>query len=604
VASPSIGPVKTPKAKRGDSDRFQLTREEEEEEQLVQNQRLNNLPPLLLSPQNRESSEICLSPSLGEEVAIGSSTVSSIISSVLGNANAKGELQRQVSCGDANAAVMLEIFEILESSEEKNMVFGLEYVANDLLPMLTDEPDLRLQSRIVLCQIEVVFRNLLEQLDSLSESISFWEDLEGNSFRTNVILSVRNRSFQHRWVSLQDTVEYLNTIFVSWLRHLGRLKHALLCLEDVSSVVRLEQTTKFCINELKDILGIVDSDDFTKYCLELNIALERQEESFLSYISGFEQVPRYIKYWPEITCGVVFGVGLISVAMYRKADAYDFLSRVLLSWNEFYVEHVKKPLAALVDEILFDHTLQVSDSEAMIDAKLSLGRMLEDYVRDVDPNADAATLASIRESMDVSILSQQYEAELKKPIASLVSGDLVRMLLIQMQFMKKELLVVMTALDELIRENQFNLELMATVPAFIVTWSVYQVGVYTVRALMGTKSTKPYVFKHVRLLLRDVEQLLNLNFIPTANDFQKTGMREVTLGRLVLLIHQLERALFQNLDFFDRHERKRLAEDVSEISSDQLSVQQKLHTIDRMYRSYTFLQPTSQNLERLFRRLV
>mmetsp|Transcript_17687 Transcript_17687/g.28622 ORF Transcript_17687/g.28622 Transcript_17687/m.28622 type:complete len:82 (+) Transcript_17687:56-301(+) len=81
-------------------------------------------------------------------------------------------------------------------------------------------------------------------------------------------------------------------------------------------------------------------------------------------------------------------------------------------------------------------------------------------------------------------------------------------------------------------------------------------------------------------------------------------MREVTLGRLVLLIHQLERALFQNLDFFDRHERKRLAEDVSEISSDQLSVQQKLHTIDRMYRSYTFLQPTSQNLERLFRRLV
>lgn len=44
-----------------------------------------------------------------------------------------------------------------------------------------------------------------------------------------------------------------------------------------------------------------------------------------------------------------------------------------------------------------------------------------------------------------------------------------------MQFIKKELLVAMSAIDELMDSNQFNFRLMAIFPAVIVLYTGYQV---------------------------------------------------------------------------------------------------------------------------------
>ena len=76
---------------------------------------------------------------------------------------------------------------------------------------------------------------------------------------------------------------------------------------------------------------------------------------------------------------------------------------------------------------------------ALLEAKESLQRMLRDYVKDMPFGGTSETLQKAVVSLDVAIISTQYEAEMKKPISSLVNGDLLRMLMIQLQFMKKEL---------------------------------------------------------------------------------------------------------------------------------------------------------------------
>jgi hypothetical protein len=81
-------------------------------------------------------------------------------------------------------------------------------------------------------------------------------------------------------------------------------------------------------------------------------------------------------------------------------------------------------------------------------------------------------------------------------------------------------------------------------------------------------------------------------------------LRGVSLGRLVLLLHQLESLLASHDFYFDRHERKRLAEDVAELLSDQLTIHQKLNCLHRMYRCYQFLMPSNRSLEALFRRYL
>lgn len=49
-------------------------------------------------------------------------------------------------------------------------------------------------------------------------------------------------------------------------------------------------------------------------------------------------------------------------------------------------------------------------------------------------------------------------------------------MLIQVQFIKRELLIATTALGQLARENELNLRMMATVPAFLVAWGSFRAG--------------------------------------------------------------------------------------------------------------------------------
>lgn len=49
-------------------------------------------------------------------------------------------------------------------------------------------------------------------------------------------------------------------------------------------------------------------------------------------------------------------------------------------------------------------------------------------------------------------------------------------MLIQVQFIKRELLIATTAIGQLARENELNLRMMATVPAFLLAWVSYRTG--------------------------------------------------------------------------------------------------------------------------------
>ena len=49
-------------------------------------------------------------------------------------------------------------------------------------------------------------------------------------------------------------------------------------------------------------------------------------------------------------------------------------------------------------------------------------------------------------------------------------------MLIQVQFIKRELLIATTAIGQLGRENELNLRIMATVPAFLLAWGAYRAG--------------------------------------------------------------------------------------------------------------------------------
>ena len=58
-------------------------------------------------------------------------------------------------------------------------------------------------------------------------------------------------------------------------------------------------------------------------------------------------------------------------------------------------------------------------------------------------------------------------------------------MLIQVQFIKRELLIATTAIGQLARENELNLRMMATVPAFLLAWGSFRAGGASILIVSG-----------------------------------------------------------------------------------------------------------------------
>lgn len=73
----------------------------------------------------------------------------------------------------------------------------------------------------------------------------------------------------------------------------------------------------------------------------------------------------------------------------------------------------------------------------------------------------------------IVLLKQQNSS---RHVAIVVLRIFVFQMLIQVQFIKRELLIATTAIGQLARENELNLRIMATVPAFLLAWGSYRAG--------------------------------------------------------------------------------------------------------------------------------
>lgn len=101
----------------------------------------------------------------------------------------------------------------------------------------------------------------------------------------------------------------------------------------------------------------------------------------------------------------------------------------------------------------------------------------------------------------------------RQPLQSIVSGRIARIMFIQLQFVKKELLVAMQAIDQLFNSNQVNLQLLAITPAVITLFASQMVGKILWLLFQSTTQGKEIASKqllyttlrvHIRQLERDL----------------------------------------------------------------------------------------------------
>jgi len=218
--------------------------------------------------------------------------------------------------------------------------------------------------------------------------------------------------------------------------------------------------------------------------------------------------------------------------------------------------------------------------------------MLNDFLVQHRPKITDKERRSFVESMDMSPISEEYELELRRPIQNLVSGRIARLVLIQLQFVKKELLVAMQAIDELFNANQVNLQLLAVTPAIFSIILIQQIARTVVAAAKSSSrgrfiESTTAVQRELRSGMRECERMLSTSPGYHRNENSTSSLE---LGRLMSVLHRLQCVLVLNSSHFDDLSLRQIQEDLRDMATAGLSVAQRLAMVERIIRSYPFMQ--------------
>jgi len=253
----------------------------------------------------------------------------------------------------------------------------------------------------------------------------------------------------------------------------------------------------------------------------------------------------------------------------RRESIHETATLTKKNTEEFLVYRFVEPGKAILDDLILNKRQRLTDVGAIADAQASLRRMLSDFIEDTYPKMSKEARKKALEAMDIGLVSEQYDKEIRHAVRNVFSGKIVRMLLIQMQYVKKEvratppslslflspllfplfpspyhpptfphhhshlpsslplplppslppslspslpqLLVAMEAIDDLFNANKVNLQLFAVIPALFLTYFFYRAALYLLGALASRRiSNLSGVHAALRRTLRDLERLLIL----------------------------------------------------------------------------------------------
>lgn len=226
---------------------------------------------------------------------------------------------------------------------------------------------------------------------------------------------------------------------------------------------------------------------------------------------------------------------------------------------------------------------------------------------------------------------------------NIVTGSIARLVLIQLQFVKKELLVAMQAIDELFNANQVNLQLLAVTPAILAIFALQVVGRLMTSVLKATTKgqgamieSATAVYRDVKMHLREMERILvnseayrqvrygrhspatataGLSDTTTSSsssapsstsnenhNHSHAGMvvpQDLTAkewGHILSILYRLNLIMMIHSGNFEAYNLQQLQEDLRDLTRPYLSVQQRLSILERIHRHYAFLHTTSRRM--------
>ncbi|KAM0951033.1 putative nuclear control of ATP synthase 2 [Dioscorea sansibarensis] len=319
-------------------------------------------------------------------------------------------------------------------------------------------------------------------------------------------------------------------------------------------------------------------------------------DAYLSFVLSHGQKPgKLTLYWLRYTCGAV-GLSLCSAWLLRhsrlmgSSDIDNWIREAKESTAGFWKDHVEQPLLAIRDE-LFEtfrrrHKGVMEVEEVQLTAN-SLHRMLLAFG---EQTKGQKLPENIADQELLEIVMSRYEKEVMHPLQNLLSGELARAMLIQIQKLKLDLETAMLELNQILRANEINFAILAALPAFFLSVLLLMLVRTWILQDKGAEGKGRTARLQRRLLVVEVEKRI-LQFQTCIDQ----GLVEESRCMFGLLLYSLDR-LFKAVE---RHAKETgewlsLRQDIVDLAKPELKTEYKLAVTSRLGGMYDCLLPSSK----------
>ncbi|KAI3657642.1 hypothetical protein MP638_001361 [Amoeboaphelidium occidentale] len=297
---------------------------------------------------------------------------------------------------------------------------------------------------------------------------------------------------------------------------------------------------------------------------DVDSQLKKLSQYYLNLKRMYGMPPIVFRIWIPVTVSLsaLYILSKNTKSIYRlTTESYKTINSLVLNW-------IYEPLKGIYKTIRYEHSINNSQMSYEVDLE-SLGRMVSNYS------------TSNNNDKDFSLILLQYEQEMQHPLRNLLAGDLIQLILIQIQKAKVDVELALSALDKILKSNELNFGLVAVAPVLMIFYFVVVNGLL----LLSSKSSGGRRFKRKRIkqllqYLRQIEVLLLRKQQPS---YYSTG-QIVVLSNLMMEQSRLRWSKY----IFTTERMEMLQEDLKELQLYDLDSEVKLKVAERLWRYVLF----------------
>ncbi|KAK0187969.1 NCA2-domain-containing protein [Armillaria mellea] len=375
---------------------------------------------------------------------------------------------------------------------------------------------------------------------------------------------------------------------VKVLGNLGTLRQSL-----ADSFQSPQDGDEYSVSELSTFAGVLKSviegkspsDEFQSRASLLsnfrdiqNIALPSRITAYATTLKErqLRRPSRFVLLWPKLLLiPPLVAYTIRSLLVQMALDAHETVRSFILGWLvEPCLDIIHTVRARGEDGVIVQKEGVAADLESLERMTISLAKDHLHYGPD-----ELAELSKQVKLGDITPVLKLYENDIRSPLRSVITGNLLRTLFIQVQKAKVDIDQALFGIDKLLKSQELTFAFVGVAPAFGI---VYLLGGYLSRVWAGGRGRGQLIIPAHDTPRRRIERLLTSG--PQHTTYGQ-GVSPLTAGLLLVSVAHLRAYGEKYLPSRSRL-REGFLEDVEDLSNPELDRHEKKMVVERMWRSW------------------